>query len=87
VPPDGWQPCASTAVAAYRFLPDRGVLQLRFRDGRTAYDYPCDQRLFERFLAAGSKGRFVNDVLRPHADAAQNAKTPARARVLKKLRD
>jgi KTSC domain len=87
VPPTGWQPCSSTAVAAYRFLPDRGLLQLRFRDGQTAYDYPCDGRLFERFLAAGSKGRFVNDVLRPHADALQNVRTPAEAGVLEELRD
>jgi hypothetical protein len=64
---DGWQPCSSTAVAAFRFRPADGVLQLRFVDGRTAYDYPCDQALFARFLAAPSKGRFVNDVLTPHA--------------------
>jgi hypothetical protein len=31
------------------------------------YDYPCDPALMERFRAAASKGRFVNDVLKPHA--------------------
>ena len=76
--PDGWRHCDSTAIEAFRFLPDRGVLQLRFADGRTVYDYPCDERLFRRFLAASSKGRFVNDVLRPHADRHNTTPTPAR---------
>jgi hypothetical protein len=63
--PDGWQPCDSTAVEAFRFLPGRGLLQLVFVDGQTAYDYPCTRELYERFLRAPSKGRFVNEVLGP----------------------
>lgn len=65
--PDGWQRCDSSAVEAYRFLTERGVLQLRFVDGRTAYDYPCTGALYEQFLRASSKGRFVNEVLGPYA--------------------
>jgi hypothetical protein len=65
--PGGWQPCDSKAVEAFRFLPDRGVLQLVFVEGRMAYDYPCTSDLYERFLRAPSKGRFVNEVLRPYA--------------------
>jgi len=65
--PNNWQPCASSAIEAFRYLPGEGVLQLVFRDGRMHYDYPCDDQLFARFRAAGSKGRFVNTVLKPHA--------------------
>jgi KTSC domain len=66
--PDGWQPCDSTAVEAFRFLPEREVLQLVFVEGQMAYDYPCTGDLYERFVRAPSKGRFVNEVLRPYAD-------------------
>ena len=65
--PNGWQSCNSTAVEAFRFLPERSVLQVVFREGRTVYDYPCDSLLFARFEAAPSKGRFVNSTLGPHA--------------------
>lgn len=70
LPDDGWHPCDSTAVEAFRFLRDRGVLQLVFVEGRTAYDYPCTPELYERFLRAPSKGRFVNEVLKPLAVAS-----------------
>lgn len=76
--PDGWQPCDSTAVEAFRFLPDRHVLQLLFVDGRMVYDYPCDEALYERFLRAASKGRFVNEVLRPHAQQRGWSPRPTR---------
>lgn len=65
--PNGWQSCDSTAIEAFCFIRDRGVLQLLFVEGRMVYDYPCDERLYERFLRASSKGRFVNEVLRPYA--------------------
>jgi hypothetical protein len=39
--PNGWQRCISTAIEAFRLIPEREVLQLRFEDGRTQYDYPC----------------------------------------------
>jgi hypothetical protein len=76
--PDGWQPCNSTAVEAFRFLPDREVLQLVFVEGRMAYDYPCTAALYERFVRASSKGRFVNDVLRPHAQRSGWSPRPVR---------
>jgi ubiquinone/menaquinone biosynthesis C-methylase UbiE len=61
--PEGWQACDSTAVEAYRWRD--GVLELRFVDGRHVYEYTCDEALLARFLAADSKGGFVNQVLRP----------------------
>jgi KTSC domain len=64
-----WRTCSSRAVAAFRYLPTEGVLQVRFVKGRMTYDYPCDDRLFMAFETASSKGRFVNDVLKPHAEA------------------
>lgn len=64
-----WQRCRSTAVKAFRYLEDQQVLQLLFVDGRRAYDYPCPPDIFERFLAAPSKGHFHNEVLKPHAEA------------------
>jgi ubiquinone/menaquinone biosynthesis C-methylase UbiE len=60
---DGWQAVESTAVEAYRWRD--GVLGLRFVDGRETYEYACDEALLARFLAAESKGRFVNQVLKP----------------------
>jgi hypothetical protein len=65
--PNGWQACASTAIEAFRFVSDRGVLQLVFVEGRMVYDYPCTESMYEQFLRAPSKGRFVNGVLKPYA--------------------
>lgn len=66
--PNGWQSCDSTAVEAFRFLPDRSVLQLVFREGKLVhYDYPCTESMYDEFLRAFSKGRFVNEVLKPYA--------------------
>jgi KTSC domain-containing protein len=65
---DGWHACDSTAVRAFRHLPGRGVLQVVFDEGRLVYDYPCPDALYERFLRADSKGGFVNQVLKPHAE-------------------
>jgi hypothetical protein len=76
--PDGWNRCDSTAVEAFRFEPGRGVLQLLFVEGRMVYDYPCDAQLYERFVRALSKGRFVNDVLRPHAQRRGWSPRPVR---------
>jgi hypothetical protein len=76
--PDGWHPCNSTAVEAYRYLTDRDVLQLVFVEGRMAYDYPCSEELYGRFLRAPSKGRFVNEVLRPYAQRCGWSPRPVR---------
>lgn len=65
--PTGWTACVSNAIAAFRYLPDDQVLQIAFVEGRHVYDYPCNQQLFRDFQAAPSKGRFVNNVLGPHA--------------------
>ncbi|HEX7299718.1 MAG TPA: KTSC domain-containing protein [Solirubrobacteraceae bacterium] len=76
--PNDWQPCGSSAIEAYRYLRDDGVLQLVFVDGRMVYDYPCDDDMFERFIAASSMGRFVNQVLKPHAQRLGWSKQPYR---------
>lgn len=76
--PSGWQPCDSTAVEAFRFLPEHHVLQLLFVEGRMAYDYPCTDELYKAFLRAPSKGRFVNEVLKPYADRQGGAGPPVR---------
>jgi SAM-dependent methyltransferase len=59
----GWQSVESTAVEAYRW--QDGVLELRFLDNSQVYEYACDEALLARFLAAESKGTFVNRVLKP----------------------
>ena len=63
-----WTLCDSSAVEAYRYLPQDAVLQIVFRQGRHAYDYPCDPAMFAGFVNAASKGRFVDQVLKPHAE-------------------
>jgi ubiquinone/menaquinone biosynthesis C-methylase UbiE len=68
----GWQSVDSTAVEAYRWRD--GVLELRFVDNAQVYEYPCDEALLARFLAAESKGAFVNRVLKP---LEQRARTRA----------
>jgi hypothetical protein len=68
--PNGWQRCSSTAVEAYRYVADRAVLQIVFVDGRQVYDYPCSGETYGRFIRASSKGRFVNEVLKPQVQAS-----------------
>src|SRR5690348_2726891 len=68
----GWQSVASTAIEAYRW--QDGVLELRFAENAQVYEYPCDDALLARFLAAESKGAFVNQVLKP---LEQRARTRA----------
>jgi hypothetical protein len=63
-----WQACSSAAIAKYRY--HDGVLELVYAEGEMVYDYPCSGMLFEEFLLAPSKGRFVNGVLKPHAESS-----------------
>ena len=58
-----WRTLDSTAIEAYRWRD--GVLELRFVDNAQVYEYPCDDALLARFLAAESQGAFVNQVLKP----------------------
>ena len=69
-----WQPCSSTAIRAYRH--NNGVLEIVYVEGELIYDYPCSELLFAEFLVAPSKGRFVNGVLKPHAEALGRSPTP-----------
>lgn len=65
--PSGWFPGNSRAIEAFRYVADDGVLQIAFVDGRKVYDFPCTAELYDRFVGAPSRGRFVNEVLRPYA--------------------
>ncbi|WP_272472843.1 KTSC domain-containing protein [Baekduia alba] len=76
--PNGWQTCDSTAVEAFRFDRERSILHLLFVEGRVVYDYPCTPALFENFLRAPSKGRFVNETLRPYAQLRGSSPRPRR---------
>jgi len=74
VPREPWHQLDSSAVARYRHAD--GVLELVFVDADMSYDYPCSDFLLAEFLAAPSKGRFVNGVLKPHAEALGWTPTP-----------
>jgi hypothetical protein len=76
--PNGWQRCDSTAVEAFRFRAADGVLQLVFVTGQMVYDYPCTPALYDDFLRASSKGRFVNEVLKPYAQVRGWSPAPYR---------
>jgi hypothetical protein len=69
-----WQRCSSSAISAFRYR--NGILELVFVEGQMAYDYPCSEMLFEEFLVAPSKGRFVNGVIKPQADSSGWTPTP-----------
>lgn len=71
-----WRRCNSSAVEAFRFDPEQGVLELLYTDGRMVYDYPCSAMLYQEFLLAPSKGKFVNGVLKPHAERHNWTPTP-----------
>jgi len=76
--PGDWQRSSSTAIEGYRHLPEAGVLQIVYRQGRQAYDFPCTRAMYEAFVAAGSKGRYVERVLRPYARARGWSRPPRR---------
>jgi hypothetical protein len=63
-----WRRCLSGEIEAFRFDPARGVIELLFSDSRLVYDFPCSAMLYQEFLLAPSKGRFVHGVLKPHAE-------------------
>lgn len=66
--PSGWNLCpGSEAIEAYRYLAGEETLQIAYVSGRKVYDFPCPAFHFEGFLRAGSKGGYVQNVLRPYA--------------------
>ena len=75
-----WHPSTSAAIEAYTYDEADQTLRLRFRDGTTVYDYPCTPPLFENFLRAPSKGRFVTDILKPYAQLRGASPRPSRRR-------
>ena len=74
--PSSWNLCASEAIEAYRYLPDGQVLQIAYVRGRKVYDFPCTPGHYQAFLGAGSKGRYVQNVLRPYARKRGWSRTP-----------
>ena len=69
-----WQLCSSAAIDRYRYR--AGALEIVFADSDEYYTFPCSELLFEEFLVAPSKGRFVNGVIKPHAEALGWRPTP-----------
>ena len=67
--PADWTSTRSTAIEAYRYRPGDQILQILYRRGRKVYDFPCDEQMYETFVATSSKGRFVERVLKRHARA------------------
>ena len=71
-----WTRCDSSAIEAFRFNADARILELLFVEGRLVYDYPCSELLYDEFVRAPSKGKFVNGVLKPHAERHNWTPTP-----------
>ena len=69
-----WQLCTSAAIDRYRLR--SGALEIVFADSDEYYAFPCSEMLYEEFVVAPSKGRFVNGVLKPHAEAQGWTPTP-----------
>jgi len=55
---------ASSAVAEVKYNPQRNVCSLRFVGGDGWYDYQMTPDEFEEFMAADSKGQYVNYVMK-----------------------
>ena len=69
-----WQLSSSAAIDRYRHRAD--ALEIVFADSDEYYTFPCSELLYDEFLLAPSKGRFVNGVLKPHADSLGWTPTP-----------
>lgn len=65
--PGDWQPGQSDAIAAFRYVVADEVLQIAYHRGRVVCDFPCTSRMYDRCLHAASRGRFVQNVMRPYA--------------------
>jgi hypothetical protein len=62
-----WHLSSSAAIDRYRHR--AGALEIVFAGDDEYYEFPCSEMLYEEFIVAPSKGRFVNGVLKPHAEA------------------
>ena len=69
-----WQLSSSAAIDRYRYR--AGALEIVFADSDEYYAFPCSEMLFEEFVLAPSKGRFVNGVLKPQAERREWTPTP-----------
>ena len=64
-------PLRSTSIAAAGYARKWRILRLRYSGGRT-YDYlGVSNEVFQSFLAAPSKGRFVNWQIKPYYPCAR----------------
>jgi hypothetical protein len=61
--PREWVDVASTRVASMRYDDGLRQVQVRFADGTPWVYEDVPEEVYEMFLAAPSKGRFINDVL------------------------
>jgi hypothetical protein len=60
-------PVQSTSIAAVGYEPARKALYLRFHESRRTYRYAgVPHRVYRKLMAAESKGRFVNAVIKPN---------------------
>jgi hypothetical protein len=57
-------------------MPEEAVLQIAYVKGRHVYDFPCTEAMYRAFLAAPSKGRYVQYTLRPYARARGWSRAP-----------
>lgn len=58
-----WQPVSSSAISAVRW--DPSAMEVRFQNGYE-YAYPgVPMEVFEDFLGASSKGRYLNANIKP----------------------
>jgi hypothetical protein len=55
---------ASSAVAEVKYNPESNICSLRFVNGDKWYDYQMTPDEFEEFMAADSKGQYVNYVMK-----------------------
>lgn len=65
--PSDWQPGESNAIAAFRYVAADELLQIAYHRGRVVDDFPCPPAMYGQFVRAASRGRFVQNVMRPHA--------------------
>lgn len=55
-------PVESTMVASAAYFPDRGLLELEFRDGALYRFFDVPVRCFQQFMASDSKGYFNRNI-------------------------
>lgn len=63
----------STAIANARFDEDKGAIYITYvGDGGKEYVFQGDRKTWLKFMNSGSKGRFVQNVMRKHNQAPKS---------------